>query len=219
MKKFTLSLAAVMAMSIFAIAGGDIQPVVEPVVEVVAPVADDSGFYVGLGYSYMNMNMKDKYDHYEQDEEDYTGNTFTVLAGYNFNKYIAVEGRYSKTGDLDIEADGVEIEDTKVDISNIAIYLKPMYPMGEVTLYGLLGYGQVTLDVLGAGDVHRTEFSENSFQWGLGTSYTVNDNISIFVDYSRIYDDDGFDYDTQTGVPDDVAVIADSINVGVTYKF
>jgi len=38
MKKLTLSIVAVMAMGTFAIAGGDIAPVEEPMVEVAAPV-------------------------------------------------------------------------------------------------------------------------------------------------------------------------------------
>ena len=49
MKKFTLSLATIMAMGTFAIAGGDIAPV-EPIVEVPVVIEDDSAFYLGLGY-------------------------------------------------------------------------------------------------------------------------------------------------------------------------
>ena len=207
MKKFNLSLVAVLAMSTFAMAGGDIASV-EPVVEtpVVVEAVSDAGFYAGLGYSYMNFNAQAIG---RPGEFDVNGNAFTVLAGYNFNKYIAVEGRYSLTvGDLTYEEGDVK-EDLDGDMSNIAIYLKPMYPMGELTLYGLLGYGQVTFDIEKVGDL-----SESGFQWGLGASYAVNENVGLFVDYTRLYDDVGFDGTILQG-----DIVVDSISVGVTYKF
>ena len=216
MKKFTLSVVAVMAMSTFAIAGGDVkdvEPAVEPVVEVVAPVVDDSSFYVGLGYSYMNINEKWPYATTEgSGEQDLNGNALTVLAGYNFNKYIAVEGRYSITlGDM--TAEFVEGDETDIDaeLSNIALYLKPMYPVGELTLYGLLGFGKVTLEA-----PNGEEFSESGFQWGLGAGYAVTEDVGVFVDYTRLYDDKGFDNFSEV---QDRDFVIDSINVGVTYKF
>jgi opacity protein-like surface antigen len=210
MKKFNLSLVAVLAMGTFVMAGGDVkdvEPAVEPVVEIVAPVVDDSSFYVGLGYSYMKMNVQEIDGTWEV---DVNGNALTVLAGYNFNKYIAVEGRYSITlGDLTVKEDGGgEDKDEDGEISNIALYLKPMYPMGGLTLYGLLGYGQVALDI------DNDELSESAFQWGLGASYAVNDNVGLFVDYTRLYDDTDFD-----GHYSDEDFVIDAINVGVTYKF
>lgn len=49
MKRFTLSVAALAAIGTFAMAGGDIEAPVEPVVEVEAPAAvSDSGFYIGV---------------------------------------------------------------------------------------------------------------------------------------------------------------------------
>lgn len=211
MKKFTLSMVTVIAMSTFSIAGGDIAPIEPEVVE--APVVDESNFYVGLGYSYMNMNIEGS----EQlnavfyppviGETDITGHSLTMLAGYNFNKYIALEGRYTLSlGDMDVDNTAGE-SDLDADMSNLALYLKPMYPVEELTLYGLLGYGQVTLD-------NGTEYTESGFQWGIGASYDVNDNVGVFVDYTRLYDDKGFD---NTWVGQDVVV--DSVNVGVTYKF
>jgi len=214
MKKFTLSIVAIMAMGTFAIAGGDIAPVEEPVVEVVEPVLDDSGFYIGGGYSYMNMNIEGS----EQlntvfhppviGETDITGHSLTVLAGYNFNKYIALEGRYTLSlGDLDVD-NAIGESDLDADMSNLALYLKPMYPVTEAfNVYALLGYGQVTLD-------NGTEYTENGFQWGIGANYDVNDNVGVFVDYTRLYDDKGFD---NTWVDQDVVV--DSVNIGLTYKF
>jgi len=204
MKKLTLSVIAVITMGTFAVAGGDIknvEPAVEPVAEVI--VNDDSSFYVGGGYSYIRWRDEQSND----DDIDIDGDAFMLLAGYNFNKYIAVEGRYSKTvGDLSWEISDYEF-DTEDTFSNIALYLKPMYPVGGLTLYGLLGYGKVTFDFM------DEDYSESGFQWGLGTSYAVTDNLGVFIDYTRLYDDTDFD---SIGADD---LVIDSINVGFTYKF
>jgi hypothetical protein len=96
MKKLTLSIAAVMAMSTFAIAGGDIAPVEEPVV-VVEPAVDDSGFYLGLAYSFVDTEVIWDYSKLEQDNYDGTEGDYHAImlqAGYKFNSYFAVEGRY-----------------------------------------------------------------------------------------------------------------------------
>jgi len=202
MKNFALSTVAVLAMSTFAIAGGDIAPV-EPAVEVEAPI-DNSSFYVGLGYSYINMEK----EWARLGTEAVTEDAVTLLAGYNFNKYVALEGRYTLgIGDLDSDMDG----DIDGDLSNIGIYLKPMYPFGGMTVYGLLGYGQVTLEET----PYSVDGSESGFQWGLGASVAVNDNVGIFVDYTRLYDDTGGFNSMFDGTP----ITIDGINVGFTYKF
>lgn len=200
MKKFTLSVVAALAMGTFAIAGGDIAPV-EPIVETPMVEESTSSFYVGLGYSYMNMNI-DSYTTgttiknrvptpVSAPEEDHNGDAVLLLAGYNFNEYVGMEARYAGFTDC---------------LENTAIYLKPMYPFGGVAVYGLLGYGEATYD-------NGTSYSESGFQWGLGAGYAVTENIGVFVDYTNLYDDSGFD----GGTTADVTV--DSVNVGVTYKF
>lgn len=179
MKKITMSIVALLAMNTFSFAGGDISPV-EP--EVTLPeVTESTGtFYVGAGYSYMNLDAG----------TDHNGDAVLLLAGYNFNQYFGVEARYAGLTDC---------------LENYAIYAKPMYPFGGVTVYGLLGYGETTYD-------NGTSSSEDGFQWGLGANYSVTENIAVFVDYTNLYDDSGFD-----GGNTDVTV--DSINLGVTYNF
>jgi len=210
-------MVAVLAISSFANAGGDIAPI-EPVVEVESHEIYESSFYVGLGYSYINSN-NDAQPAFTSpgygiglqptrgSEIDITGDAFTLIAGYNFNKYFAVEGRYSATfGDLTFD-DGAGETDFNGDISNLALYLKPMYPIGGLTLYGLLGYGEVTVDDAWG------ENSESDFQWGIGASYAATENVSIFVDYTVLYDDSGFD----SIVLGDYQI--DAINIGITYTF
>lgn len=214
MKKFTLSLASVMAMGTCATAGGNImnvEPALEPVIAIEEP--DENTFYVGLGYAYKNIDIEGSeainavaypplYG-----ETDISAHALTLLAGYDFSQYLAVEGRYTfSLGDLDIDNNGGEGE-IDADLSNLALYLKPMYPIGGLTLYGLLGYGKVTLD-------DGEKYSESGFQWGIGAGYNINDTIGVFVDYTRLYDDKGFD-----AIWGDQDVVVDAVNVGVTYEF
>lgn len=195
MKKLLKFSAALSLISVFAIADSNTMPTQEP-----APVVNSGNFYGGVGYAYMKM------DH-DTDSNKITGHAITLLAGYNFHKYIAAEGRYFATwGDLDV-GDGASELDKNGDMKNIAIYLKPKYSVDRFTLYGLLGYGQTSLN-------NHTDNSENGFQWGLGANFNATDKVDVFVDFEKLYDDKGFDtFSTQN----DVSV--DSVNVGVVYNF
>jgi len=196
MKKVRLSMIAAFAMSTFAVAGGDIAPL-EPAITVPEVAESTGSFYVGLGYSYMNMNI-DSYNDSELTgseilpEEDHNGDAVLLLAGYNFNQYFGVEARYAGLTDC---------------LENYGIYAKPMYPVGDLAIYGLLGYGETTYD-------NGTSRSESGFQWGLGANYAVTENIGVFVDYTSLYNDSGFD-----GHLTGVDFMVDSVNVGMTYKF
>lgn len=223
MKKLSLSIMACLALSTFAVAGGDIEPVVVPMEEV-APAPDESGPYIGAGVSFFTWENKYSGSSVGDDEmvwmdreASWTGGT--ILAGYQFNPYIAVEGRYSMSfTDASWELDGRDVGDYNDDLSNIAIYLKPMYPVGDLTLYGLLGYGQTTLEWEGG-----SENSDSDFQWGIGAGYNITESLSIFVDYTVLFDDDEFD---PPSAGEMVMVMgetkdfkADAVTLGITYKF
>ncbi|MDD5406383.1 MAG: outer membrane beta-barrel protein [Sulfurovaceae bacterium] len=242
MKKFTLSVVTVLSMSAFAVAGGDIEPV-EPEVVVPAPapvmVEDESGFYLGVAYS--REKTKEDYDDTLDTGTDLertvgTGkvdyNGIMAQAGYKFNKYIALEGRYWwSLGNNDWDwsesyylngsphgsASGSISDDEK--LKAWGVYVKPMYPVtDQFDIYALLGGGNVRLS-----DNGGKWLDENDFQWGLGASYEITENISIFADYVRLLDKDGssttIDLEresTLTSTWDDTVY---TINVGLTYKF
>jgi len=196
--KLLTTVTTLLLLTHLSYAGGDIAPQ-EPELtmpELIDNIVSDNYLYAGLGYSYMNMNDDTR-------NTDISGNAVTFLAGYKFHQYLAVEGRYSLSlSDLDVDG-----TDRSWDMSNIALYLKPQYSFNQVTVYGLLGYGEVTLD-------NGSSYSEDGFQWGLGASYAATENIDIFVDYTRLYDDNGFD--TFTANND---IIFDNVTVGVNYNF
>ncbi len=240
MKKITSSIVAALAVSTFAFAGGDIAPV-EPEVSVPEVVESTPGaFYVGLAYSYIKsdgdltgtatplFNPAGAVDVTGTAEADW--HAVMLQAGYQFNPYLAVEGRYWTnvgTGDQEGTMAFEGVDETFVmsgdapDIDAWGIYLKPMLPVGEnFNVYALLGYGSV--DIAG--------MDESGFQWGAGASYSFSDNLSLFVDYVSLYDD-ATTSTSQIYIPQASAspILGDfvqnldqsiySLNVGLTYKF
>jgi len=201
MDTIKLSVVALLLTSTLAIAGGKSGGSPESVIAKIAEPAL-TGFYAGLGYSCLQMDIDEPAD---IDIRSMTA--ISATAGYNFNEYFAIEGRYSVSlGDLDVETWNTE-RDESWDMSNIGLYLKPKYSIDSFTVYGLLGYGQLTLD-------NGTSYSVDSFQYGAGINMMATDNIDIYVDYRRLYDDEDFD-----GLSIDEVVTANSFTVGVNYHF
>jgi opacity protein-like surface antigen len=231
MKNIVLSTVAVLAMSSFAVAGGDIAPVEEPVVVVEEATVTDSGFYLGLAYG--AGNIESTIDYYEdtsysttsmEDESwtnDFDYGTIMLQAGYKFNSYIAIEGRYWLG--LDESVTIYDMEDDEdytgdLNINTWGIYVKPMYPVTDAfDIYALLGYASSEIEF----DGESADDDLDGFSWGIGMAYSFNDNLSLFVDYVNMYNDDESYVIMGDGWNGDVEV-EDTIstwNFGVTYKF
>ncbi len=203
MNKSILSLVSIMALSGLVYAGGDMTTAMEPVVEI--PEVKVNPFYVGVGIgeAYVNNNATD---------EEISTTTLMLQAGYQYNEYLALEGRYTfGVGGTDYDAGNLTSISNGYDgdLSTWGVYVKPMYPLGKFSLYALLGYGEIILDDLAGGDA-----VEDGFQWGLGASYMFTEQISVFADYVSLYDDTGFDYRAQL---EDVTT--DTWTVGFSYNF
>ena len=234
MKKITLSVLAVAAMSSFGIAGGDIAPIEEPVVAPIIVTKDYSGAYIGVGYAFIdapisNFNTFENGDWFLPSIDiDLSTDGFMINAGYRFNAYIAIEGRYWAGGndntDISINYRGGSIGKAgfDVDIDAWGIYAKPMYPVTEAfDIYGLLGYGSATFDR--TTDYGQFAYSKSldvsSFSWGLGLAYSFTENISIFADYVSVADED---IENPSSLPlgiTDTKYKVETYNIGVAYKF
>ena len=221
MKNFTLSIATVLALSTFAVASEDIPA-----------VGSKSGFYIGGAYSLVNSEMSihenyesggNDYDYYDSYEVD--TNAYMLQAGYQFNQYIAIEGRYWNA--MDSEKNSYSrYTNGEFDYSNDysdgdwsawGIYVKPMYPVTETfSVYALLGYGNVSIKDEWSDD--KSLLDENVFQWGIGASYSITENTSFFIDYVRLCKDEGDTY--VDGIYTyDLDVTIDTVNIGLSYKF
>ena len=234
MKNIVLSAVAVLAMSSFAVAGGDIAPVEEPVV-VPEPVVIGGGFYLGLAYSALSGDRTETYTHTNANgstitiEDEFSSDTYSEImlqAGYKFNSYVAVEGRYWFGIEDTIASDvltGVGLTDFDASVDAWGIYVKPMYPVTDAfDIYALLGYGAAEYDYSANNHSGLTaKYSSDSldgFSWGLGAAYSFTDNLAIFVDYVNIYDDSNdvvYPDGTVTNLDDTI----DTWNFGVTYQF
>ena len=213
MKKFNLSIVALLAMSTFAVAGGDIAPV-EPVIEAPIVMEETAGaFYLGFGYARLNSEGTETYNYGDNQIERYPFdddfNELMFQAGYKFNDYVAVEGRYWFGSEETFnDNDGYGAYDVSVDAWGL--YVKPMYPVTDAfDVYTLLGYGSAEAK----GDSIDSD-TKDGFSWGLGAAYSFTDHVAVFVDYVSIYDDE----ETYSSmVSEDMTI--DTWNFGVTYQF
>jgi len=222
MKKLNLSLVAIFAMSTFAVAGGDIAPV-EPVIE--TPVEyDASAFYLGLGYGAMNADLST--DLFNINKESDTFNQVMFQAGYSFNEYIAIEGRYYWGTDNNswnwYDHQGLRplVGGQSVSADSWDIFVKPMYPVTDsFDIYALLGYGETAFNYSWG---RNTNFGDTGgFAWGLGAKYDFSDNWGVFVDYVDQSDSSLSDFAVIRGqiVPVNFDLDFDTWSVGVTYTF
>jgi len=205
MKKTTLSLCTIVAMSSLMFAGGNIAIPEEPqvIIPVVMDEVDESGFYAGIGLSAVSTRDTDaSLDFIDEEEGQDRLVNVSFLAGYNVNTYFAAEGRYTTS---------VADEDM-VEISGWSIFAKPQYPVTEdFSIYALLGFGGVTLDGING---YIADVDDTGFQWGLGASYLVMENFSLFADYTSLANDmDGVYHNGA------LQVDVDAVTAGVSYQF
>jgi len=203
MKNVRQSVVAILLSSVYSFAGGDIAPIQEPVIDIPVVVEPElTGFYAGVGYSCLQMGLDVPY----LDMRAMTA--ASVTAGYNFNEFVAIEGRYTASiGDITVKTVNSETDTGDIDLANIGLYIKPQYNIDRFGVYALLGYGQFTLK-------ENTSFAEAGFQYGAGLNAMVSTNVNLFIDYRRLYDNTAFDdFDL------DREVMANSYTVGVNYYF
>lgn len=132
-----------------------------------------------------------------------TGSATTVmgLAGVELNDFLAVEGRLTRS------VSDYEIKDHKpISMTNAALYLKPQYKFEDFSVYGLLGYGLTRVSFM-----DKTT-SLNGFQYGGGASYDINDQVSVFADYTQLV--------SQSKKISDATTLKsiDNVNAGVIYR-
>jgi len=167
----------------------------------------NSGLYLGLGYSSTNIDLSiDGLSDKHQKLLDSSTDSILLLAGYDFNEYFGIEGRYSINNSslaYDYYLGGTLLEDA-YEAESLAIYAKPQYNLGAITVYGLIG--------MSANDYTATNIlgsdSDTLFSWGAGAKFNVTQSLGLFVDYTDLGENDAI---LTTGLS--------SWNVGFSYKF
>ena len=195
MRKIILSAVATIAMSSFAVAGGDIVPVA-PIVE-----KTPGNFYVGVGYACLDARQTDAPSINPTVNDVF--DAVMLKAGYKFNEYIAAEARVTLGFEETVVSDMVLNHDSSM--STWGIYAKPMYPVTDsVDVYGLLGYASSEYDL----SIASVDDSDG-FSWGLGVEYAFTNQISAFVDYTSLYQN--------SNTPSDDYIQSFSLGLGYTF--
>lgn len=173
-----------------------------------ATLADDTGLYLGLGYSSTNINLTvDNLSDKNQKLLDSSTDSIMLQAGFDFNEYIGVEGRYYINNSalaFNYYLGGTPLEGT-YKAETFALYAKPQYNLGVITVYGLLG--------IAANDYTASTLvgsnNDTLFSWGAGAKFNVTQSLGLFVDYADLGNSEKSL--SETGLS--------SWNVGISYKF
>jgi len=202
MKKLTVTIATFAIMAVSAQAGKNVIPAsVDPIpVPVYAPL----GLYLGGALTYAKSKCQCDTSVICSDgtscSTPHKGTTYgaNLKAGYMYNQYIGIEGKYIYTpwGDKD------------KTLKHYGIYLKPTYPITEhIDIYALLGYGKTECETV--------KGSQKGFAWGAGAEYTINkkisgkkDGLGVYVEYLRPL--------KKTGNKN---ITVDMVSAGVSYSF
>ncbi len=146
--------------------------------------------YVGAGASFNKVE-----DDYLMigDREITTLQYSSILlkSGYKADKNLSFEFRH-------IRSISKRSEDVYTNISlpedgsyayfhSTGLYMKPQFFLTEpFSIYGLFGLTYTLVD--GKSQWQYNLLNDFDFSWGIGAEYSVNDEISFFVDYSTLFD-------------------------------
>ena len=202
MKKLTVTIATLAIMAVSAQAGKNVAPA--PVEPIPVPVYAPLGLYLGgaLTYSHSKCQCDPSVicSNGQSCSTPHKGTTYGVnlKAGYMYNQYIGIEGKYIYTpwGDKD------------KTLKHYGLYLKPTYPVTDhIDVYALLGYGKTECETI--------KGSQKGFAWGAGAEYTINkkisgkkDGLGVYVEYLRPL--------KKTGNKN---ITVDMVSIGASYNF
>lgn len=168
-----------------------------------ALVADNAGLYIGGGYAYTTIDFSASNDWFDLPSFDATMDSIILLAGFDFNDYIGVEGRYywNTTSGIKYQYNYFDLlDDYKAE--SFTIYAKPQYSFDMISIYALLGLAMNSYTALAqSGD-------DTIFSWGGGVRFKLTESFALFADYTDLGESDVL---LTTGIS--------SWNFGLSYKF
>jgi len=129
---------------------------------------------------------------------DDTDTGFRIMAGYQFNNWLALEGGYTDLGSLSaapVLAPAVEAE---FSMSGFNFAILPQIPLGSVAfLYGrfgvLLGEAELTARAPFLGLSESEKESGGSLSYGLGAGFNLGERITLRFEWERYSLDEVFD--------------------------
>ncbi len=215
MRKLTLSLVSIVAMSAMSYGGGDIEPVPAPV----DPVAE-SAWFIGIMGGYENtsadttiFNTSCNAELFDSSDHDY--GLFGIKIGYMFNFNHRIDASFEATNN----DDGLLRVPFSVNYTYVADYeMANIHPLIGV------GFGMVDWSdtVLCQGIGTEVDMDGTMWQIRVGGLYEVNEDIEaeLYYRYSRVsLDGEDFQGNGYTGSIDIEDIDRNGIFLGINYKF
>ena len=169
---------------------------------IITPDSLKSGIYGGLGLSISAMAADTSISYFSQKRGNNRMIDLAVVAGYNFNKYIATESRAIVS---------VAYEND-VDFKSWGLYLKPQYEVyKDLQLYSLIGFGKVSANNI---NDDKLKVSKTTPQVGVGANYKLKNNFKVFADYTYLGKDSKAKYNNAAAI-----IKSSAVTTGITYDF
>ncbi|WED20936.1 porin family protein [Vibrio sp. JC009] len=170
--------------------------------------------YFGLTSTFVTVDFKGSYYDASEDDtlsgkKDIHGNTLLgVLVGYQFNPWMAVEGRGYRS-----VANG-KWYGFPIDVTEYyGVFGRAILPVCKYfSTYGLVGYGTGTMEGFGASD------TENDLAYGLGVEFNKGGRTRLQVEWV-MYHDEKYTVNYSNG---DIATLdaeLSSINANLVWSF
>jgi len=164
---------------------------------IITPDNLKSGVYGGLGLSGSWIDFS---NHIESSTNKMLD--LLVIAGYNYNKYLALESRARVSAAYD----------NGLDVKAVSFFLKPKYDINKkIETYALIGYGQTKANSINSKAVKG---KINSAQIGIGADYNLGNNFKFFTDFLYHGKDKDAKYNNIKSI-----MKSSSISGGITYDF
>ena len=170
--------------------------------QIITPDPLKSGIYGGFGLSLSSFAANTSTSIFSKKKGNNRMVDLAVVAGYNYNEYLAAESRvFISTG-----------YDDGIDFKSWGIFLKPKYEVYEgLDIYSLIGYGKIYGDSINS---DATKADGSSAQFGVGANYKLGKNFKLFADYIYLGKDDNAKYNNKPAT-----FRSSAITTGITYDF
>lgn len=145
-----------------------------------AQAKEDAGFYVGAAVGQDTLKDEDSTLGFKFDGSDTAGKIF---AGYQFNRYVAVEAAYIDGGEPDDTILGIQVK-AKADGGQGSVI--GMLPIGEVvSLYARAGVlvWNVKLRATDGFTVVEDKEDGSDFMWGGGINIKITPHLHARAEY------------------------------------
>jgi len=167
---------------------------------IITPDSLKSGIYGGLGLSVSAMAADTSISFFSESNNRMVD--LAVVAGYNFNKYLATESRVIVSAAYEND----------VDFKSWGLYLKPQYEVyKDLQLYSLIGFGKVSAKNT---NDDRLKVSKTTPQVGVGANYKLKNNFKVFADYTYLGKDSKAKYNNAAAI-----IKSSAVTTGITYDF